>query len=537
MTRGRMPVSRSMAAQERAAVLGFARGAGRRRENLVDLCDCGEPVELRQRLQRRVHGGLGQAPAVEAAGAEPDHFLFAVDDLERQVRADPDDDHVDRVGADVDCGESHVAEVAERCASIGILPRHFHGPVHASPRRHVCGSLAHALATRDATAIRRRCTRSASLRRRLREALRLIGHRAGESRKLASRAQTPHAPSARSASSTSAARWWQLDRDRAAGSVRRMRSAWTSAFSSCAVARRRRLAKQMVDIDDPRRCSSASAFCAARTGGLPRRRIAGTSRLGSPTRRDDVAEAADSAGRALCAGSAARRPHPHKKLRYALEVGRVARLPGAASAATRLRRYQDLPRRSARSPDALVARRPAAEPAALEDAESARCRTCWPTSRTRCRELHADVRLASRSPRERLRRSARRVVQRAEPVADRHDGRPRSRGLPGSPRARGGARTRLAGRHDAPADPRRRKSFRKVVDGTRRRGRRGRRDRHEPARALSPDRRDSVVSGLPGTSARAGDRCAGARGGRGRGDGRDRRAREAAAHRARRSRA
>ena len=52
-------------------------------------------MKFRQRLQRRVHGGLGQAAPVEAAGAEADHFLFAVDDLERQVRAYPDDDHVD----------------------------------------------------------------------------------------------------------------------------------------------------------------------------------------------------------------------------------------------------------------------------------------------------------------------------------------------------------------------------------------------------------------------------------------------------------
>ena len=48
-----------------------------------------------------------ERPAVEAAGAEADHFLFAVDDLERQVGPDPDDDHVERVGADVDGGETH----------------------------------------------------------------------------------------------------------------------------------------------------------------------------------------------------------------------------------------------------------------------------------------------------------------------------------------------------------------------------------------------------------------------------------------------
>ncbi len=49
-----------------------------------------------------------QIPAVEAAGAQPDHVLFAVDDLERQIRPNPAHDHVDRVGADVDGRDAHV---------------------------------------------------------------------------------------------------------------------------------------------------------------------------------------------------------------------------------------------------------------------------------------------------------------------------------------------------------------------------------------------------------------------------------------------
>ena len=45
--------------------------------------------------------------AVEPPCAEPDHVLFAIDDLERQVRTDLDDDHVDGVGADVDGSDAH----------------------------------------------------------------------------------------------------------------------------------------------------------------------------------------------------------------------------------------------------------------------------------------------------------------------------------------------------------------------------------------------------------------------------------------------
>ena len=93
--------------EKRAAVLGLARRAGGDRENLVDLVRLGEALEFRQRLQRGGHRFRRQFFAVEAAGAEPDHFLFAVDDLERKIRPDLDHDHVDGVGADVDGGKSH----------------------------------------------------------------------------------------------------------------------------------------------------------------------------------------------------------------------------------------------------------------------------------------------------------------------------------------------------------------------------------------------------------------------------------------------
>ena len=93
--------------QELAAVLGLARRAGGDGDDLVHAVRFGEPAELRQHLQSRVHGLGCERPAVEPAGAQPDHFLLAIDDFERQIGADPHDDHVQRVGADVDGGETH----------------------------------------------------------------------------------------------------------------------------------------------------------------------------------------------------------------------------------------------------------------------------------------------------------------------------------------------------------------------------------------------------------------------------------------------
>ena len=98
------------AREELAAVARFARRAGGGGEDLVDAVRFGEPLELRERLQRRVHRLGRQRLAVEAAGAEPDHDFLAIDDLEREVRSHPDDDHVDGVGADVDGGNAHECE-------------------------------------------------------------------------------------------------------------------------------------------------------------------------------------------------------------------------------------------------------------------------------------------------------------------------------------------------------------------------------------------------------------------------------------------
>ena len=113
MTWMRMPVCALDLGDEIAAVFGFARGAGGGGDDLVDFVRVGEPPELRQGLQRGRHRGRRQAAAVEAAGAEPDHVFFAVDDLERQIRAHLDHDHVDGVGADVDGGDAHAEDGGE----------------------------------------------------------------------------------------------------------------------------------------------------------------------------------------------------------------------------------------------------------------------------------------------------------------------------------------------------------------------------------------------------------------------------------------
>jgi hypothetical protein len=86
------------------AVFRFPCGAGGGGDNLVNLVGFGQPLEFGQCLQGGGHSGWRDAAAVQAAGAEPDHVLFAVDDLERQVGAHVHDDHVDRVRADVDGG-------------------------------------------------------------------------------------------------------------------------------------------------------------------------------------------------------------------------------------------------------------------------------------------------------------------------------------------------------------------------------------------------------------------------------------------------
>ncbi len=93
--------------KELPAVLGFASCARCSGEDFVDPVRFGKAFEFRQRLERRRHRFRRQRPAVETASAESDHRLFAVDDLEREIGPHEDHDHMDRVGTDIDGGETH----------------------------------------------------------------------------------------------------------------------------------------------------------------------------------------------------------------------------------------------------------------------------------------------------------------------------------------------------------------------------------------------------------------------------------------------
>ena len=90
-----------------AAVLGFANRAGRHGNDAIDAVGFSQAAKFRQDLERGVHDlGRERAP-VQPAGAEAHHFLLAIDDFERQIRPHAHDDHVQRVGADVDGGDAH----------------------------------------------------------------------------------------------------------------------------------------------------------------------------------------------------------------------------------------------------------------------------------------------------------------------------------------------------------------------------------------------------------------------------------------------
>ena len=93
--------------QELAPVVRLADGARRGGDDLVHVVRLGQARELAERLEGREHRRLGERAPAEAAGAEPDHLLLAVDDLERAVRPYLHDDDVDGIGADVDGGDAH----------------------------------------------------------------------------------------------------------------------------------------------------------------------------------------------------------------------------------------------------------------------------------------------------------------------------------------------------------------------------------------------------------------------------------------------
>src|SRR4029453_8969839 len=118
---------------EIAAVFCFARGARGTGDNLVDFVGFGQPSELREGLERGSHGRRRQVAAVEAAGAEPNHVFFAIDDFEREVGSNFHHNHVDGVRAYVNGGNSHAGVYAARpwpCADTCPLYTHERTVAH-----------------------------------------------------------------------------------------------------------------------------------------------------------------------------------------------------------------------------------------------------------------------------------------------------------------------------------------------------------------------------------------------------------------------
>ena len=94
------------AQHEFAAVLGLADGAGRHGEDGIGLMLLRQPLEGFERPEADVDRGWRQPAGGERRAPEADHLLGAIDDLEAGA-PDAGDHHVDRVGADVDCGDLH----------------------------------------------------------------------------------------------------------------------------------------------------------------------------------------------------------------------------------------------------------------------------------------------------------------------------------------------------------------------------------------------------------------------------------------------
>ena len=98
-------------AEELPAVLCLARGARRDRDDFVHLVRFGKTAELRQHLERRVHGLGREGAPVEAAGAEADHLFLPVDHHEGQIGTYLHYYHMDRVRPDVDGRYPHTPTI------------------------------------------------------------------------------------------------------------------------------------------------------------------------------------------------------------------------------------------------------------------------------------------------------------------------------------------------------------------------------------------------------------------------------------------
>ena len=123
-------------------------------------------------------GGPRELAAVEPPGAEPDHLFLAIDDLERKVGPHAHDDHVDRVGTDVDGGEAHGGRAGQATYNDRPNPSMVRPPLPVRILRQRLVALLEALpaaTSGDVTSVHR--ARVAS--RRLREVLPVLAEAAG----------------------------------------------------------------------------------------------------------------------------------------------------------------------------------------------------------------------------------------------------------------------------------------------------------------------------------------------------------------------
>ncbi len=110
--------------EEFLAVFRLADGTGGGSQDFFDLVRFREAAEAGKGLEAGGHGLLGQRSTVQAPGAEPHHFLLAIDDFERQIGPDPHHDHVNRIRPTVDRRYPHLVDLK---GFVGFIRTSYNG--------------------------------------------------------------------------------------------------------------------------------------------------------------------------------------------------------------------------------------------------------------------------------------------------------------------------------------------------------------------------------------------------------------------------
>ena len=93
--------------EEQPAVARLAHRRSRCAQNAIDAHAPRQLAEALECFDRAPHRGSLQQPGAERAAADLRHLPLAIHDLETTALGGAGDDHMDRVGADVDGGETH----------------------------------------------------------------------------------------------------------------------------------------------------------------------------------------------------------------------------------------------------------------------------------------------------------------------------------------------------------------------------------------------------------------------------------------------